>query len=87
MVFERILLQLQLLENKKFTRAKNNLEVIKTSTRATINAMDETIYVDNVPTGLKAATCLYDIQQQAKMINSCIHNDFIRSRPYRRNCF
>ena len=42
------------MDNKKFTRAKNIVEVIKTSTRVSINAMDETIYVDNVPTGLKA---------------------------------
>ena len=52
------------MEDKKFTRAKNILEVIKSSTRVSINAMDETIYVDNVPTGLKAASFLYDIQQQ-----------------------
>ena len=29
--------------------------------------MDETTYVDNVPTGLKAASFLYNIQQQTKI--------------------
>ena len=61
--YERLLLQLQIMEDKKFTRAKNILEVIKRSTRVSIHAMDETIYVDNVPTGLKSASFLYDIQQ------------------------
>ena len=68
--YERILLQLQIMEDKKFTRAKNILEVIKSSTRVSINAMDETIYVDNVPTGLKAASFLYDIQQQTKILHN-----------------
>ena len=67
--YERILLQLQIMEDKKFTRAKNFLEFIKTSTQVSINAMDETIYVDNVPTGLKAASFLYDIQQQTKILH------------------
>ena len=68
--YERILLQLQKLEDKKFTRAKNILEVIKSSTRVSINAMDETNYVENVPTGLKAASLLYDIQQQTKILHN-----------------
>ena len=68
--YERILLQLQIMEDKKFSRAKNILEVIKSSTRVSINAMDETIYVDNVPTGIKAASFLYDIQQQTKILHN-----------------
>ena len=68
--YERILLQLQIMEDKKFMRAKNILEVIKSSTRVSINAMDEKIYVDNVPTGLKAASFLYDIQQQTKILHN-----------------
>ena len=58
------------MEVKKFTRAKNILEVIKSSTRVSINAMDETIYVANVPTGLTAASFLYDIQQQTKILHN-----------------
>ena len=68
--YERILLQFQIMEDKKFTRYKKILEVIKSSTRVSINAMDETIYVDNVPTGLKAASFLYDIQQQTKILHN-----------------
>ena len=64
--YERILLQLQIMEEKKFTRVKNILEVIKSSTRVSINAMDETIYVDNVPT----ASFLYDIQQHTKILHN-----------------
>ena len=58
------------MEDQKFTRAKNILEVIKTSTRVSLNAMDETIYVDNVATGLKAASLLNDIQQQTKVLHN-----------------
>ena len=68
--YERILLQLQIMEDKEFTRAKKIPEVIKTSTRVSINAMDETIFVDNVPTSLKAASFLYDIQQQTKILHN-----------------
>ena len=32
--------------------------------------MDETIFVDNVPTGLKAASFLYVIQQQTKILHN-----------------
>ena len=68
MNYERILLQLQIMEDKKFTRAKN-IPNFKSSTRVSKNSMDETIYVDNVPTGLKAASFLYDIQQQTKILH------------------
>ena len=63
---ERILLQLQLMDEHKFKRAKKVLEVIKKSERVKINKYNEKIYVDKVPTGLKASVFLYDIQQQTK---------------------
>ena len=63
---ESILGQLQVLERKKFIRAKIILEIIKKSERVTINHDKEVIYVDKVPTGLKAAVFLYDIQQPTK---------------------
>ena len=68
--YERVLLQSQIMENKKFTRAKNILEVIKSSTRVSINAMDKKYYVDNEPTGLKPASFLYYIQQQTKVLHN-----------------
>ena len=61
---ERILLQLQLMDENKLKRAKKVLEVIKKSERVKINKDIEEIYVDKVPTGLKASVFLYDIQQQ-----------------------
>ncbi|XP_063713691.1 protein DEK-like [Symsagittifera roscoffensis] len=65
---ERILLQLQLMDEHKFKRAKKVLEVIKKSERVKINKDNEEIYVDKVPTGLKASVFLYDIQQQTKKL-------------------
>ena len=65
---ERILLQLQLMDEHKFKRAKKVLEVIKKSERVQINKDNEEIYVDKVPTGLKASVFLYDIQQQTKKL-------------------
>ena len=58
---ENILGQLQVIEDKKFVRAKTIIEIIKISERVTINHDNEVIYVDKVPTGLKAAVFLYDI--------------------------
>ena len=60
---ESILGQLQVLEDKKFVRAKTVLEIIENLERVTINRDNEVIYVDKIPTGLKAAIFLYDIQQ------------------------
>ena len=48
---ESILGELQVLEDKKFIRAKTILEIIKTSEKVTINHDNEVIYVDKVPTG------------------------------------
>ena len=47
-------------------RAKTILEIIKKSERVTISHDNEVIYVDEVPTGRKAAVLLYDIQQPTK---------------------
>ena len=63
---DSILGQLQVLEGKKFIIAKTILEIIKKSERVNINHDNEVIYVDKVPTGLKAAIFLYDIQQPTK---------------------
>ena len=65
---ERILLQLQLMDEHKLKRAKKSLEAIKKSERVKINKDNEEIYVDKVPTGLKASVFLYDIQQQTKKL-------------------
>ena len=59
---ESILGQLQVLQDKKFVRAKIVFEIMENSERVTINCDNEVIYVDQVPTGLKAAIILYDIQ-------------------------
>ena len=64
---ERILLQLLLMDEYKLKRAKKLLEIIKKSERVKINKDNEEIYVDKVPTGLKASVFLYDIQQQTKI--------------------
>ena len=63
---ERILLQLQLMDELKLKRARKVLEVMKKSERVKLN--NEKIYVDKVPTGLKASVFLYDIQQQTKKL-------------------
>ena len=52
---ERILLQLQLMDEHKLKRAKKVLEVIKKSERVKINKDNEEIYVGKVLTGLKAS--------------------------------
>ena len=65
---KRILLQLQLMDEHKLKRAKKVLEVIKKSERVEINKDNEEIYVDKVPTVLKASVFLYDIQQQTKKL-------------------
>ena len=52
---ERITLQLQLMDENKLMRAKQVLEIIKKSERVTINKENEELYVDKVPTGLKAS--------------------------------
>ena len=67
---ESILGQLQVLEDKKFVRAKTVLEIIENSERVTINRDNEVIYVDKVPTGLKATIFLYDIQQPTKKLHN-----------------
>ena len=67
---ESILGQLQVLKDKKFVRAKTVLEIIENSERVTINSDNEVIYVDKVPTGLKAAIFLYDIQQPTKKLHN-----------------
>ena len=67
---ESILGQLQVLEDKKFVRAKTVLEIIENSERVTINQDNEVIYVDKVPTGLKATIFLYDIQQPTKKLHN-----------------
>ena len=46
---------------RKLTRAKIVLEIIKSSTRVKINKNDDMIYLDKVPTGIKASVFLYDI--------------------------
>ena len=58
--------RLQVLEDKKFIRAKTILEIVKNSERVTINYDNEVINVDKVQTGLKAGVFLYDIQQPTK---------------------
>ena len=68
--FKSILGQLQVLEDKKFVRAKTVLEIIKNSERVTKNRDNEVIYVDKVPTGLKATIFLYDIQQPTKKLHN-----------------
>ena len=74
---ERILLQLQLMDEHKLKRAKKVLEVIKKSERVKINKDNEENYVDKVPTGLKASIFLYDIQQQTKKLyNPAFKTDF-----------
>ena len=67
---ESILGQLQFLEGKKFIRAKTIVEIIKKSEKVTINHDNEVIYVDRIPTGLKAAVFLYDIQQPSKTLHN-----------------
>ena len=69
-VERRILGQLEIMDVKKLTRAKNVLEIIKSSTRVKINKNDEMIYLDKVPTGIKASVFLYDIQQQNKKLQN-----------------
>ena len=66
---EHILLQLQLMDEHKLKGAKKVLELIKKSERVKINKDNEKIYVDEVPTGLKASVFLYDIQQQTKKLH------------------
>ena len=67
---ETILGQLQVLDDKKFVRAKTVLEIIEISERVTINRDNEVIYVDKVPIGLKATIFLYDIQQPTKKLHN-----------------
>ena len=43
---------------------------MKNSERVTINNDNEVIYVDKVPTGLKAAVFLYSIQQRTKNLHN-----------------
>ena len=62
--------QLEIMDVKKLTRAKNVLEIIKSSTRVKINKNDEMIYLDKVPTGIKASVFLYDKQQQNKKLQN-----------------
>ena len=52
-----ILGRLQVLEDKKFVRAKTILEIIEKSKRVTINRGNELIYVDKVPTVEKIKAC------------------------------
>ena len=61
---ERIMLQLQLMDENKLKRAKKVREIIKKSERVIINKENEEFYVDKTPTGLKASIFLFDIQQQ-----------------------
>ena len=69
-VEKRILGQLEIMDVKKLIRAKNVLEIIKSSTRVKINKNDEMIYLDKVPTGIKASVFLDDIQQQNKKLQN-----------------
>ena len=69
-VEKRILGQLEIMDVKKLTRAKNVLEIIKSSTWVQINKNDEMIYLDKVLTGIKASVFLYDIQQQNKKLKN-----------------
>ena len=62
--------QLEVLDGKKFIRAKTILEIIKKSERVIINYDNEVIYKDKVPTGLKAAVVLYDIQETTKNLHN-----------------
>ena len=53
------------------------MEVIKKSERVIINKENEELYVDKVPTDLKASVFVYDIQQQSKKtLQPCIHTGF-----------
>ena len=63
---ESILGQLQVLEGKNLLEQKPCLK----SGRVTINHDNEVIYVDKVPTGLKSAVFLYDIQQPTKKLHN-----------------
>ena len=54
-VEKRILGKLEIMDVKKLTRAKNVLKIMKSSTRVKINKNDEMIYLDKVPTGIKAS--------------------------------
>ena len=54
---KNILGRLQVLEDKKFVRAKTILEIIEKSKRVTINRGNELIYVDKVPTVEKIKAC------------------------------
>ena len=65
---ERNRLQLELLDEHKLKRAKKVFEVIKKSERVKVYKDNEEIYIDKVPTGLKASVFLYDIQQQARKL-------------------
>ena len=65
-VEKRMLGQLEIMDVKKLTRAKNVLQIIISSSRVKMNKIDEMIYLDKVPTGIKASVFLYDIQQQIK---------------------
>ena len=56
------------MDENKLKRAKKVLEIIKKSERVTINKENEELYVDKVPTGLKASVFLYDIQEQTKKL-------------------
>ena len=58
--------QLQVLEGKNLLEQKPYLK----SERITINHDNEVIYVDKVPTGLKGAVFLYDIQQPTKKLHN-----------------
>ena len=54
---KNILGRLQVLEYKKFVRAKTILEIIEKSKRVTINRGNELIYEDKVPTSEKRKEC------------------------------
>ena len=47
---------------------KKILETFEKPERVTVNKENEELYVDNVPTGLKASVSLYHIQQQTKKL-------------------
>ena len=65
-----ILGELEIVDVKELTQAKNDLEIIKSSTRVEIYKNDKMIYLDKVPSGIKASVFLYDIQQQNKKLQN-----------------
>ena len=66
---ENILEQLQVLEKKKLVITKTILKIIKYSERVTLKRDIEAIYKVKIPTELKAAVFLYDVQQPINQLH------------------